>query len=43
MRCFEVEEHMGTEFIEELSRLHTEHLNVLRHNLVTTLNISDGF
>lgn len=42
MRCYEVEEHMGSDFIEELSRLHQEHLNVLRHNLMTTLKIDGG-
>ena len=35
MRCYEVEEHMGGEFIEELSRMHQDHLNLLRHNMFT--------
>ena len=34
-RVYEVEEHMGSEFMEELSRLHQEHLNILRHNFFT--------
>jgi len=38
MRVFEVEEHMGSEFMEELSRLHQEHLNILRHNFLTMLS-----
>ena len=42
MRCFEVEEHMGAEFIEELALLHHEHLNVLRHNFMTTLSMNGG-
>lgn len=41
MRVFEVEEHMGSEFMEELSRLHQEHLNVLRHNFLQSINLND--
>ena len=33
---------MGSEFIEELSRLHQAHLNVLRHNLRTTMSLNGG-
>ena len=39
-RVFEVEEHMGSEFMEELSRLHQEHLNILRHNFLSSINLS---
>ena len=40
MRVYEVEEHMGDEFMEELSRLHQEHLSVLRNNFMTRLNMA---
>lgn len=40
MRVYEVEEHMGSEFMEELSRLHQEHLNILRHNFLSSINLN---
>ena len=41
-RAYEVEEHMGSEFMEELSRLHQEHLNILRHNFFTKMNMGEA-
>ena len=38
-RVYEVEEHMGSEFLEELARLHQEHLNILRHNMTFTIDL----
>lgn len=38
-RVYEVEEHMGSEFMEELARLHQEHLNILRHGMTFKINL----
>ena len=42
MRVYEVEEHMGNEFMEELSRLHQEHLNIVRHNFLNRMAAGDS-
>ena len=42
MRVFEVEEHMGNEFMEELSRLHQEHLDIVRHNFENRMAAGDA-
>ena len=40
-RVYEVEEHMGGEFMEELSRLHEEHLNIVRNQIFTRINAGE--
>ena len=40
-RCYEVEEHMGNEFIEELAKLHQEHLNYLKNKLAFSFDIEN--
>lgn len=32
---------MGSEFMEELSRLHQDHLNILQHNFFTKMNMGE--